>query len=71
MNGIGSEQNWEAENDARTLAEASVIQKDSKRAAAAAKVAVDMANKKKEEAEAMRKVSTSQLAYPPPKSSVE
>ena len=65
-----SEQNWEAENDARTLAEASVIQKDSKRVEAASKAAVDMANRQQEEAEAMRKVSTSQLSYPPPKSSV-
>ena len=65
-----SEQNWEAENDARTLADAEVIRKDSKRAGAAAKAAVDMANRKQDEVEAMRKVSTSQLAYPPPKSSV-
>ncbi len=65
-----SEQNWEAESDAHSLAEASVIQKDSKRAAAAAKAAVDMANRQQADAEAMRKVSTSQLSYPPPKSSV-
>ena len=65
-----SERNWEAECDARTLADAVVIQKDSKRLDAATKAAVDMAKKSKEEAEAMRKVSTSQFAYPPPKSSV-
>ena len=65
-----SERNWEAECDARTLADAEVIRKDSKRREAAEKAAVDMANKKEEEAAAMLKVSTSQLSYPPPKSSV-
>lgn len=57
--------NWEAEQDARTLAEADVIRKDTTRRAAAESAAVDMADRQKKESEAMAKVAAGQLSYPP------
>jgi hypothetical protein len=65
-----SEENWQAESDARTLAEADVIKKDTARRTAAEKAAVDMAKRQKDEAAAMSKVAKGQLSYPPPVSSV-
>jgi hypothetical protein len=70
MNGPISEDNWQAESDARTLAEADVIKKDTNRRVAAEKAAVDMVKKQKDEADALAKVASGQLSYPPPKSSV-
>ncbi len=66
---LESEDNWEAEQDARTLADADVIREDTTRRTAAEKAAVDMAERQKKEAEAMSKVADGQLSYPPPKSS--
>ncbi len=65
------EDNWEAQSDARILAEADVIQKDTARRTAAEKAAVNMAKKQKDEADAMSKVADGQLSYPPPISSVQ
>jgi hypothetical protein len=48
---------WQAESDARTLAESQVIMKDPKRLAAAAKEAQVMADKQAKEAKAMAKVA--------------
>ena len=62
--------NWEAESDASTLAEADVIRNDSARRIAAEKAAVDMAVKAKEKAAAMAQVGQGNLTYPPVKSSV-
>lgn len=58
-----SEKDWEAESDARTLAEADVIRKDTARLTAAEKAAVDMAKRKKEEADAMAKIAKGNLDY--------
>lgn len=66
-----SDRNWEAESDARTLAEADVINKDNTRRTAAVKAAVDMAKRQEDEAAAMAKVAKGQLSYPPPISSVQ
>ncbi len=49
---------WQAESDARTLAESQVIMTDPKRLAAAAKQAQIMAEKQAKEAKAMAKVAT-------------
>jgi hypothetical protein len=70
MNTI-NENNWQAESDARTLAEADVIRKDNSRRIAAEKVAIDMARKQKDEATAMAKVASGQLSYPPPITSIK
>ena len=66
-----SDENWEAESDAHTLAEADVIRKNNTRRTAAEKAAVDMAKRKAEEAAAMAKVAKGQLSYPPPTSSIK
>jgi hypothetical protein len=58
MNGPISEDNWQAESDARTLAEADVIKKDTNRRVAAEKAAVDMVKKQKDEADALAKVAS-------------
>ena len=58
-----TEDNWEAESDARTLAEADVIRKDSARRIAAEKAAVDMAKRKKEEAASLAKIAKGGLDY--------
>lgn len=58
-----SEHNWEAECDARTLADADVIRNDIVRRTAAEKAAVDMAKRKKDEAAAMAKIAKGQLDY--------
>ena len=52
-----SEREWQAESDARTLAEAAVIKKDKKRVGAAKKKAKKMAVEKKQEAVAMAQVA--------------
>ena len=52
-----SERKWQAESDARTLADAQVILKDNKRLAAAAKAAKGMASEKMEEAKAMGRIA--------------
>jgi len=51
------EKRWQAENDARTLMEAKVIQKTPGRLTAAAKVAKDMAKKASVEAAAMQSIA--------------
>ena len=48
-----------------------MIKKDTARKSAAEKVAVDMAKRKKDEADAMANIGTGQLSYPPVKSSVK
>ena len=48
---------WQAENDARTLADAKVIMTDSKRLSAAKKAAESIADKQMKEAKAMKKVA--------------
>lgn len=58
------EQDWEAQSDARTLAEADIIKKDAKRMTAAEKAAVVMAEKQKDEAVALAKIGSGQLSYP-------
>ena len=63
--------NWEAKSDARTLAEADVIRKDTTRRRAAEQAAKDMLKEKQDEAAALSKVAKGQLTYPPPKSSVK
>ena len=68
---IPSEDKWQAESDARTLAEADVIRKDTNRRTAAEKVAEEMAKRQEAEAAAMAKVAKGQLSYPPPISSVK
>lgn len=51
------ERRWAAESDARTLAEAEAIRKDSTRLKAAAKEAKQMVNEEMIKAKALRKVS--------------
>lgn len=58
-----SERNWEAESDARTLADADVIRNDIARRTAAEKAAVDMAKRQKDEAAAMAKIAKGKLDY--------
>jgi len=53
------EKRWQAENDARTLAEAKVIVKDSERLNAAKVEAKRMADEKQKEVSAMRSVAGS------------
>ena len=48
---------WQAESDARTLADAEVIKKDPERLAAAVKQAKKMADEKKKEAQGMAHVA--------------
>ena len=52
-----SDKEWEAQNDARTIAETQVITKDKKRYNAAIKAAQKMAAEKTEEAKAMKGVA--------------
>lgn len=52
------EKQWQAESDARTLAESQVIMKDPKRLAAAAKKAQEIAKKQAQDAKAMEKVAS-------------
>jgi len=54
--GIEQDRDWEAENDARILADAKVIQADQKRLDKAAKASLRMAKEKSDEAEAMKRV---------------
>ncbi|KKN77583.1 hypothetical protein LCGC14_0358580 [marine sediment metagenome] len=68
MDGLDS--NWEAESDARSLAEADVIRGDSNRLTAAKKAAVEMARRQKEQADSIAKVAKGELSYPPPPRSV-
>lgn len=49
---------WRAEDDARTLATANVIQDDPTRLTAAKRAAIRIAKEEKERANAMRKVAT-------------
>ena len=51
------EKKWRADNDARTLAEAEVIQKDKARLKAAKAAAKSMADEKRREATAMTNVA--------------
>lgn len=48
---------WQAESDARTLAEAEVINGDATRLKAAIKAAADMAKEAKDESDAMSKIA--------------
>ena len=54
---LASEKKWAAENDARTLAEAEAIKKDSPRLKAAAREAKKMVDEEMIKAKALRKVS--------------
>lgn len=58
------EKKWQAESDARTLAESQVIMKDPKRLAAAAREAGTMAAKQEKDAKAMAKVAAKAPAKP-------
>lgn len=51
------EKRWQAESDARALAEAEVIRNDPDRLKAAQKAAKDMADEQKKDAEAMSKIA--------------
>jgi hypothetical protein len=57
MNISLDEKRWQAESDARALAEANLISKDKKRLAAAKKQANKMAKEKASEAAAMKNVA--------------
>lgn len=52
---------WQAENDARTLAEAEVIKNDSSRLKAAQNAAKGMAKEKQDEASAMSNVAQADI----------
>lgn len=51
------EKDWEAENDARTMADADVIKNDPERYEKAVKAAQDMARDKKKEAESISRIA--------------
>ena len=55
--GSDMDHDWEAESDARTLADAKLIQADDKRLKKAADASLRMATEKSDEAEAMRRVA--------------
>lgn len=57
------EEKWQAESDARTLAEAEVIRKDGPRLKKAQKAAKQMEKERKDEAEAMAKIANAKLDY--------
>ena len=54
---------WQAESDARTLAEADVISQDEKRIKAAKKAAETMSKEQMEQAKAMKKVTCWSIVY--------
>lgn len=58
---LDEDTNWEAEQDARTLAEAKLISADSGRLASAEQAATKLAEEKKEEAAAMNSVASDKL----------
>jgi len=51
------DKDWEAESDARTMADADVIKNDSERYERAVKAAQDMARDKKKEAESISRIA--------------
>ena len=55
---------WQAECDARTLADAEAIKKDEERLNAAKEAAKTMVDEKQAEAEAMAKVASGVFSYP-------
>jgi len=59
-----SDKEWQAENDANTLARANLITSDAERLSAAQDAAAQMAEKEKEEAAAMTKVAKGQKTRP-------
>ncbi len=52
-----SEKKWEAESDARTMAEASAIGKDPKRLVAAQRAAMGMVKEKTDELNGLKKIA--------------
>lgn len=58
---ISMNKNWEAECDARTLAEAETIRSDKKRMSAAAKAAMKMGNDAEKNAQALKAVAAKKL----------
>ncbi len=59
-----SDKEWQAENDANTLARANLITQDASRLSAAQDAAAKMAEKEKQEAAAMTKVAKGQKTRP-------
>ena len=58
------EKKWEAESDARTIAEAEAIKGDPERIKAAQKAAKEMSEEKQREADALRSLSKGNMHYP-------
>jgi len=56
-----SESNWEAQSDARTLAEADAIRKDEQRLGKATAAAVGLAKKTQAEATSLSKIANQQI----------
>lgn len=59
--GLEEDRNWEAEQDARTLAEAKLIKVDPGRLGSAEQAATKLAEEKKDEAKAMDSVAKDKL----------
>ena len=58
------EKKWEAESDARTIAEAEAIKGDPERIKAAQKAAKEMSEERQREADALRSLSKGDMHYP-------
>ncbi len=58
VNLTAADRKWEAESDARTLADAELIKADSKKLTAAKKAAVSMAKEKEKEVKVLKKIKT-------------
>ena len=58
------EKKWQAESDARTIAEAEAIKGDPERIKAAQKAAKEMSEEKQREADALRSLSKGNMHYP-------
>jgi len=58
------EKKWEAESDARTIAEAEAIKGDPERIKAAQKAAKEMSEERQREADALRSLSKGNMHYP-------
>lgn len=56
-----SERDWEAENDAKTLAQADAIRKDEQRLHKATAVAVALAKEARDEASSMTKIANQEV----------
>jgi len=58
-----SDNDWQAEDDARTLSEAEVIKSDASRLSKAEAAAKTISERKQKEAEAMKKIATGGMVY--------